>query len=317
MNRLLTSAGPLVKASENTEDSKGLYLTKQEVIANAWILLFAGHETSGSITHYSLLWLVIELSLQAHLQSDIDAIVGSRSWSTWTYESDLGRLYQSMVGAVINETLRLLPPIIDIPKIVREKPQSVTWEAKTVTVPPGTIIHLSAAAAHRNPRYWPHSPSKISKKNHDLDDWVPERWFSSPKSAPEKDSPSQSDSEPENISFENTPKKLFVPIKGSYLPFSEGARSCPGKRFAQIEITAVLSVIFKTHSVELDVREWASDEEIEGMGKEERKEVYEKARERARRLIFESETIVFLQMQEKCPVRFVRRGGERFQDCYK
>jgi len=52
------------------------------------------------------------------------------------------------------------------------------------------------------------------------------------------------------------------------------------------------------------------------MGKEGRRKVYEKARERARRLIFESETIAFLQMQ-KCPVRFVRRGGERFRNCYK
>jgi cytochrome P450 len=287
-------------------------LTKQEVIANAWILLFAGHETSGSITHYSLLWLAIELSIQAELQSDIDAIVGSRPWSTWTYESDLGYLSQSLVGAVINETLRLLPPIIDIPKIVRETPQSVTWDGKTVIVPPSTIIHLSAAGVHRNPRYWPHNPSIISTKAHDLDDWVPKRWFSSSK---QKTSPEGSSDEPETVSFENTSKKFFVPTKGSYIPFAEGARSCPGKRFAQIEITAVLSAIFKTHSVELDVSAWASDKEVEGMGRDEKRVVYEKARERARRMVFESETIVFLRMQEKCPVRFVRRGGERFRDC--
>ena len=118
-HKKLTSAGPLVKASENTEDSKGLCLTKQEVMANAFILIFAGHETSGGITHHSFLWLAIKLSVQAQLQADIDAIVDSDAWSTWTYENDLGRLSQSMVGAVINETLRLLPPIIDIPKIVR------------------------------------------------------------------------------------------------------------------------------------------------------------------------------------------------------
>ncbi|TVY36928.1 Cytochrome P450 [Lachnellula subtilissima] len=307
--RKLTSAGPLVKASENIENSKGLYLTKQEVMANAFILIFAGHETSGGTTHHSFLWLAIKLSVQAQLQADIDAVVDSDVWSTWTYESDLGRLSQSMVGAVINETLRLLPPIIDIPKIVREKPQTLMWDGKTVTVPARTIIHLSAAAVHRNPRYYPHSPSTVSKKEHDLDDWVPERWFSSLKQAGKSDAP-------EIASVENAPKKLFVPIKGSYIPFSEGARSCPGKRFAQIEITAVLSVIFKTHSVELDVSAWASDEEIETMDKDERRVVYEKAIEMARRMIFESETIVVLQMQEKCALRFVKRGGERFRNCY-
>jgi len=223
-----------------------------------------------------------------------------------------------MVGAVINETLRLLPPIIDIPKIVREAPQSVTWDGKTVTVPPNTIIHLSAVAVHRNPKYWPHNPSKVSKRKHDLDDWVPKRWFSSTHLVHQKASPEVSSDEPEPqpVPLENTLKKLFVPTKGSYIPFAEGARSCPGKRFAQIEITAVLSAIFKTHSVELDVSAWATDEEVERMGKKERKAVYEKARERARRMIFESQTIVFLQMQEKCPVRFDTRGRERFRECY-
>ncbi|TVY51968.1 Cytochrome P450 3A9, partial [Lachnellula suecica] len=254
--------GPLVKASENTEDSKDPYLTKQEVIANAWILLFAGHETSGSITHYSILWLAIELSIQAQLQADIDDTVGERPWSTWTYENDLGRLYQSMIGAVINETLRLLPPIIDIPKIVRETPQSITWDGKTVSVPPTTIIHLSAVAVHRNPRYWPHSPSKVSAKKHDLDDWVPERWFASSVS-PEV---SDDDGKTDPSSFETAPRKLLVPPKGAYVPFSEGRVRVPGN-----EITAVLAVLFKTHSVELDVSTWASDEEVEAMSTRERR----------------------------------------------
>ncbi|TVY24439.1 hypothetical protein LHYA1_G006628 [Lachnellula hyalina] len=166
----------------------------------------------------------------------------------------------------------------------------------------------SSISAPSLPRYYPHSPSTVSKKEHDLDDWVPERWFSSLKQ--------ERGGEPEITSIPNAPKRLFVPAKGSYIPFSERARSCPGKRFAQIEIIAVLSVIFKTHSVELDVSAWASDEDIETMGKDERRVVYEKAIKRARRMMFESETIVVLQMQEKCPLRFVKRGGERFRDCY-
>lgn len=58
--------GPLIKASERTpENSKGSYLTKQEVIANSWITLFAGHETSANITHYCFLFLAIELAKQS------------------------------------------------------------------------------------------------------------------------------------------------------------------------------------------------------------------------------------------------------------
>ena len=87
-----------------------------------------------------------------------------------------------MIGATINETLRLMPPIINIPKIVRATPQPLTFERKTVTVPADTIIHLSAVGAQRNPQYWPHVASNLTTKTHDFDDWVPERWLLSSKS---------------------------------------------------------------------------------------------------------------------------------------
>lgn len=306
-------------------------MTKQEVIGNSWILLFAGHETSGNTIHYSLLFLAIALDSQARLQADVDSIVGSRPPSDWTYETDMGRLYQSMVGATMNETLRIMPPIIDIPKITRTQ-QSLTFDGKTITVPTNTFIHLSVVGVHRNPRYWPHSPSKISSKTHDLDDFVPERWLPSSSaknsaqgsrpSTPPSSKPPTGTQNPDGLEtapFECSPSAgdgLFTPTKGAYIPFSEGARSCPGRRFAQVEITAVLAVIFKTYSLELDVSEWASDTEVERMGVEERREVYEQAKKKARKLIGESETVITLQMRSGVPVRFVKRGEERFAGCY-
>jgi cytochrome P450 len=80
-------------------------LTKQEVVSDSWIILFAGHETSANIAHLSLLFLAIELKKQGRLQKDIDEIVGSRPLEDWSYETDLGRLWNSWVGASINETL--------------------------------------------------------------------------------------------------------------------------------------------------------------------------------------------------------------------
>ena len=310
-----------MKASEiDPNESKDAYQTKQEVIGNSWIILFAGHESTGNTTHFVLTFLAIALESQAHLQADIDAILGSRSMDDWTYETDMGRLYQSMVGAVMNETLRLCPPIIDIPKIVRETPKSLEWDGKTVIVPPHTMIHLSACSVGRNPRYWPNSPSKISDRSHDLDDFVPERWlrpFKRSNGAVDSNVSSDSENaeETKRASFESG-DGLFVPPKGAFLPFSEGARSCPGKRFAQVEVMAVLAVIFKTYTVELDVREWASDEEVESMGKAERRKVYEQAMAKARKLIRESETIIALKMYGKVPVRFVERGKERFMGCF-
>jgi len=106
---------------------------------------------------------------------------------------------------------------------------------------------------------------------------------------------------------------LFKPIKGSFLSFSEEMRSCPSKRFARVEFTAVLTAIFQKYSVELDVRAWASDEELEGIGIEEKKEFYGKAIERARTGIARCEQkVITLQMKkgDNVPLRLVERGTE-------
>lgn len=123
----------------------------------------------------------------------------------------------------------------------------------------------------------------------------------------------------ENASFESSSSGTRVtPIKGSYISFSEGARACPGRRFAQVESTAVLSALFYKHSVELDVSDFASDEEVERMSLEGKKEVYEKARRRAEEVIRRSQQLITLQMRDgdKVPVVFRPRGKERFLGLY-
>jgi cytochrome P450 len=290
------------------------YMTKEEVVGNSWILLVAGHETTGNTLHYALLYLAMNLSAQRHLQADIDEITGSRNSSEWTYAVDMGRLYNSMVGAVQNEVLRLAPPIIDIPKIV-DSPQQVKFDGKTVTIPAKTFIHMSAVGIHYNPRYWPTSPSKISNKPRDLDDFVPERWLLAPASTTQATKDEEVFDGLESVSFERG-TKLYIPPKGSFLAFSDGPRGCPGKRFAQVEITAVLAVIFQKYTVEYDVRKWASDEEVLKMGIEEKKRVYKLACENSRRLIQQSEIVLTLKMVgESVPVRLVERGRERFKGC--
>ncbi|KAH8815558.1 cytochrome P450 monooxygenase-like protein [Xylogone sp. PMI_703] len=312
---------PLVEASEVPKGKPNEpWMTKQEVISNSWILLFAGHETSANMIHFSLLFLAIALSSQRRAQAEIDAAVGDRDPEQWSYEVDMGHLYRGMVGAILNETLRLMPPVIDIPKIVRDKPQPLAFGGKVHMIPEKTFIHFNVVASHRNPKYWPHSPSKVSNKSHDLDDYVPERWILKGKAEKfkakngiSKEGKLQTDGL-ETVSFE-TGEGLFTPQKGVFIPFSEGARSCPGKRFAQVEITAVLSVILRTYTVELDVREWASDEEVARMSIKEKRKVYEVATKRARQLIEGSIPILTLKMVgTNVPVRFVRRGMERFAD---
>ena len=75
---------------------------------------------------------------------------------------------------------------------------------------------------------------------------------------------------------------LFKPIKGSYIPFSDGYRSCLGRRFSQAKILAVLAVIFRDYRVELVVDQFSSDEQIDLVpkGGPERQKVWQKAADR-------------------------------------
>lgn len=46
-------------------------------------------------------------------------------------------------------------------------------------------------------------------------------------------------------------EQLRIFDEGVYVPWSHGERICPGKRFSQVELAAVLAVLFYQHGVEV------------------------------------------------------------------
>ncbi|KFY88457.1 hypothetical protein V500_06345 [Pseudogymnoascus sp. VKM F-4518 (FW-2643)] len=273
-------------------------LSLSEITGNAFVVLFAGHETSANILHFCMVFLAMNRASQHLLHADIDDIVGKSDPTTWTYAETMNSLFNSMVGATQNETLRLMPPVVSIPKhtLSKEKGgtmQTVIVNGEALRVPPGTFMHMDAVGTARDPQNYPHRPSKLTGKTHDLNDFVPERWLLSSEyhkdatnseaaKGPTHRAPRDGSREPdqpdelESMSSDNS-SALFRPAKGAFIPFSEGPRGCPGRRFAQVEITAVLAAVFQEYSVELDVREWASDEEVKRMTREQRRDLYTKA----------------------------------------
>ena len=81
-----------------------------------------------------------------------------------------------------------------------------------------------------------------------------------------------------------TTTSLFRPHPGAYTPFSTGHRGCIERRSAQVELLAVIAILFKNNSLELDVEDFADDEAIERMTLEQRKIVYEKAKAKTERI---------------------------------
>lgn len=224
----------------------------------------------------------------------------------------------------MNEELRLIPPVISIPKRTHA-PQPLTVAGRRCVVPANAAVNLMTAAVHRNPHAWP------SNGPDDLLRFRPERWLvggGSGTSTPREGGNGHingsgpghaastlfADGEFGGPGGSDTAPSMLHPRKGAYIPFSEGARSCLGRRFAQVEILAVLAVIFREYSVELAVDEYASDEEVEKMGQEGRREVWGRARDMAEGLLEHGMgTIITIQMRKgRVGLRFVKRGGERF-----
>jgi cytochrome P450 len=115
--------------------------------------------------------------------------------------------------AIMNEVLRLYPLVMQIHKW--------THEAKTLgpyVVPPHTGINICNFGLHYNPKSW----------GDDTDKFRPERFLSDPTS----------------VAKSNWDRNAWS-------PFSEGPRSCLGKKFAQVEFVAALAMLVQRYEVSL------------------------------------------------------------------
>ena len=77
---------------------------------------------------------------------------------------------------------------------------------------------------------------------------------------------------------------------------------------------AVLAVLFKSYSLELDVGEFADNEAVEAMSAEEKKNIWEQAAKRMTGVLREGmRHYLIIQLKKgKVALRLVPRGKERF-----
>lgn len=308
------------KNQNETKAEEEAQLTNSDILGDAFIIIVAGHETTATTLHFALLELANNPAAQRALQADVDRLLGRDTDPlTWKYEQTVNAMAASNIAACMNEALRMTPPVTNIPKWVSPgHDQTIELDGEKHVLPKAMPIVLNTIGAHRNPKYWPTGPGGAEAgREHDLNDFVPERW-SRPSLSRERapEGRWQDGDEAEGLGREagarDTDEQLYRPVRGSYVPFSDGARSCLGRRIAQVEMMAALAVLFQKYSIELAVDEWASDEEVAGMGDGERRELYERARGRSREAIGRASTRLTLKVRQQVAVRLVTRGKESF-----
>ncbi|KAI1799847.1 cytochrome P450 [Daldinia bambusicola] len=276
----------LVQAGASSEAQESPRLSNSQVIGQIFIYMFAG--------------------LEANANRDLDSILGDKSLDTWSYDKHYNALIRSTVGAVVNETLRLFTVIPILPKRVPPKGPwlSITVKGQQYQLPPNTIALVNTSAAHRHPAYWRNKPAgKAQDKRSSWSD-IRSDPCQRPYAVADFDLSRWLDlGSADKIRTQTDSANFLKPRAGTFIPFSEGSRGCFGRRFAMVEVCAVVATLFKTHSVELviDARNGLVGEEEAWLG----------ARKRAALALSEGTKFdTSLRVMDIVPIGFVPRKDQ-------
>jgi cytochrome P450 len=118
-------------------------MPERQVRDEVLTLFLAGHETTAAALTWVWYVLATRPDVEARLHAELDAIVGERAPAA----ADFERLVYTR--AVIDETLRLYPPIARMGRRSR-----VPFHAGGYQIAPGSSVFVCPYALHRDPRFY-------------------------------------------------------------------------------------------------------------------------------------------------------------------
>lgn len=185
-------------------DSPGVQMDITDIVAQAFIFFLAGFDTSSTLMSFTCHNLAYHEDVQNRLREEIDNLMADNDDKQLSYDTLAKMKYMDMV---LQETLRLYPPVVFIDRICT-KPIDLppaTPNSKKMTMTPGSTFWVPAYAIQRDPKYFTNP-----------DEFNPER-------------------------FNDDNKDNIIPY--THVPFGIGPRKCIGERFAMMETKLLLARI--------------------------------------------------------------------------
>lgn len=139
-------------------EDTGEAMSDEQIRIEVLTMLLAGHETTANALTFALYLLSQRPHIATDLATHVDVVVGERRPRSGDYR-DL-----DLVGRVINESLRLYPPVWTLARMAVEDDQIDGIEVKK-----GRMVFISPWVIHRHPDLW--SDPEVF----DPDRWLPER----------------------------------------------------------------------------------------------------------------------------------------------
>nr|XP_019009340.1 uncharacterized protein I206_05989 [Kwoniella pini CBS 10737]OCF48121.1 hypothetical protein I206_05989 [Kwoniella pini CBS 10737] len=168
--------GALVHSQLNSEqearlqggDEKVAGLTKSEIIGNMWLLIFAGHETSGHTLGFAVAYLALYPEWQDEVRKEIMAACGAGEPAY----KEMRNLPLTL--AVCLETLRLRDIVSTVMRkaIVDIEVPYTTWDStgivtrRTHLVKKGSFFVIDSAATSLNPHFWGSDSLEFNPRRH-------------------------------------------------------------------------------------------------------------------------------------------------------
>ncbi|KAL8277596.1 hypothetical protein RQP46_010028 [Phenoliferia psychrophenolica] len=228
--------GALIYASTDMDDEDGedkesgtekkrATLSDDELMGNIFFFLLAGHETSANAIAFVFVLLALYPEEQEKLFQHINEVLPPDAEPVY---ADFAKL--TRVQAVFNESARLYPALVAIPKyamqdtVVPTTPIDDSTPATNIFIPKWTDIYLDAVALGRSQKYW----------GEDAATFKPDRFFDAPDGS-------------------------YRWPRDAFLGFSGGHRACLGQKVATVTSTAVIALLIRKFSVHLP-------EDLDGTG---------------------------------------------------
>ncbi|KAL2457789.1 Cytochrome [Abeliophyllum distichum] len=165
----------------------------------------AGHETTSTLLSWIILNLAVHMDWQEKARKEVLQLFGHENPTS----EGIARL--KTVSMIINETIRLYSPVLNMTRRVNSKVRLGKYE-----FPANVELHIPPLALHRNPEIW----------GEDAHLFKPERFAEGVAKA-----------------TKNNPM--------AFLPFGYGPHTCVGLNFATNEVKIALSVILQQHKFTL------------------------------------------------------------------